>query len=373
MNYNKNLQVNKIYLLRLTILLGFTFTFNLSLIAQGNCTDNNDSLHVNMCRGPYAFSTNRGDCVTGGGVKGGYFTFKPTTTDTFIIKAVASGSNPVIGIRTGACANTITCYNTSNTSTEQVKLLFTAGTNYFIFISRTVSGNFTLDSLCVNPNCTVPICTITGSTGPLCRNSNNVYTAPAGFTYLWSVTGSGTISGANNLQTVNIKAGSTCNDSFTLNLVLTNGSGCSSSCMLKAYVRDSTLPTISCPANTIVACSENLPSGLPFTGTTTDNCPGTQTISFMDVISAQTCNDRYIVTRTYVATDSCNNTKTCVQILTVKDSIAPVINCPINVTINCEASTLPANTGTATATDNCTNTVTNISSADVRTNGSCND
>jgi hypothetical protein len=45
----------------------------------------------------------------------------------------------------------------------------------------------------------------------------------------------------------------------------------------------------------------------------------------------------------------------------------PAITCPVNVTINCEASTAPSNTGTATATDNCTDVVTNITFADSRT------
>ena len=51
------------------------------------------------------------------------------------------------------------------------------------------------------------------------------------------------------------------------------------------------------------------------------------------------------------------------------DTAPPVITCPANVTINCTASTAPANTGMATATDNCgTPTVT---SADVSAAGAC--
>ncbi|MBK9960943.1 MAG: hypothetical protein IPP06_06310 [Saprospiraceae bacterium] len=44
---------------------------------------------------------------------------------------------------------------------------------------------------------------------------------------------------------------------------------------------------------------------------------------------------------------------TCPQSITVRDITAPVITCPIGVTINCQADTSASANLIATATDNC--------------------
>jgi hypothetical protein len=91
--------------------------------------------------------------------------------------------------------------------------------------------------------------------------------------------------------------------------------------------------------------------------TATDNCPGTVAIAFVnDVITAGSCVNRFIVTRTYRATDVCGNSSTCAQTITVNDNTPPVITCPANITQyvdNCSAGTANVSFGGATATDNC--------------------
>ncbi|MBK6381872.1 MAG: hypothetical protein IPF69_00065 [Chitinophagaceae bacterium] len=66
----------------------------------------------------------------------------------------------------------------------------------------------------------------------------------------------------------------------------------------------------------------------------TDNCAGVVTITHIDdVITNQTCPNRYTLTRTYRATDVCGNFSQCTQIITVNDQTAPVITCPANISV----------------------------------------
>ncbi|NOT36256.1 MAG: T9SS type A sorting domain-containing protein, partial [Saprospiraceae bacterium] len=179
-----------------------------------------------------------------------------------------------------------------------------------------------------------------------------------------------------NISSADVRTNGSCNDNYVLARTWTAVDSCnnSNSCVQMITVQDTTRPAIVCPVNVTINCEASTLPANTGTATATDNCTNTVTnLSSADVRTNGSCNDNYVLARTWTAVDSCNNSNSCVQTITVQDTTRPAIVCPVNVTINCEASTLPSNTGTATATDNCTNTVTNISSADVRTNGSCND
>jgi hypothetical protein len=77
-----------------------------------------------------------------------------------------------------------------------------------------------------------------------------------------------------------------------------------------------------------------------------------------------------VTTVTYTVTDASGNTASCSFTVTVIDNQPPAITCPASVTIDCDASALPANTGTATATDNCSPSPV-ITYTDAITPGSC--
>ncbi len=157
---------------------------------------------------------------------------------------------------------------------------------------------------------------------------------------------------------------------ITRTWVATDACGNTSSCIQTIVVDDSIAPVISCPANVTIQCTASTLPANTGTATATDNCDGTPTINFNDVTLGGSCPQEYSITRTWSATDDCGNTGTCVQTIVVDDSVAPVISCPANVTIQCTASTLPANTGSATATDNC-NGAPGVTFNDVTIAGIC--
>ena len=144
----------------------------------------------------------------------------------------------------------------------------------------------------------------------------------------------------------------TCPNRFTITRTyqVTDACGNVVTCAQTITVNDQTPPTITCPGNVSVSCAGQVPQGSNTAAATSDNCGGAVTVTFADVISNQTCANRFTVTRTYTATDACGNVAMCAQTITVNDLTPPTITCPGNVSVSCVP---PADPTTATATDNC--------------------
>jgi len=153
---------------------------------------------------------------------------------------------------------------------------------------------------------------------------------------------------------------------------VTDDGGFSATCEVTYTTIDDTPPTLTCPTGTSVSCTNNIPAASPASVTGTDNCGGNVTVVLVgDVISAQTCANRYTLTRTYRGTDFCGNSATCAQTITVNDITAPSITCPANVVVSCAASVPAPLPATVTASDLCGGTVTVIHVGDVITNQVC--
>ena len=139
--------------------------------------------------------------------------------------------------------------------------------------------------------------------------------------------------------------------SVTRTWIATDDCGNSSTCSRTIVVQDITPPVITCPN---VTSPINCPA-IPVFGaaTATDACDATVDITFSTVTIPGSCPQSFSRIRTWTATDDCGNTSTCSRTIVVQDISPPVITCPADITVVYPASTLPANTGSATATDVC--------------------
>ncbi|MDH3244048.1 MAG: PKD domain-containing protein, partial [Saprospiraceae bacterium] len=75
---------------------------------------------------------------------------------------------------------------------------------------------------------------------------------------------------------------------------------------------------------------------------------------FPPSVTYSTCGSKTI-TLTVTSADGCDSTT---MVTVPGDTDPPVITCPADITVECDESVDPANTGTATATDNCDYTIT---------------
>jgi len=132
----------------------------------------------------------------------------------------------------------------------------------------------------------------------------------------------------------------------------TDDCGNTDDCVQTITITDTTDPTITCPTSVSVQCPGDVPPPDIGSVTVSDDCdPSPVVIHVGDVSDGLTCPET--ITRTYRATDASNNTAECTQTITIDDTIDPVITCPADLTVDCNASTDPSSTGFATATDNC--------------------
>jgi len=134
-------------------------------------------------------------------------------------------------------------------------------------------------------------------------------------------------------------------------------------------VIDTQAPTFSGVPNDVTVQCNAVPA--PASPSASDNCSTSVGISYNQTRTNGNCPDSYLLTRTWTATDACGNVNTATQIITVRDTQAPVFtSVPANVTVQCNS--LPA-VGSASATDNCDASVSIAYSGQSRQDGSCAD
>ncbi len=126
-----------------------------------------------------------------------------------------------------------------------------------------------------------------------------------------------------------------------------------SQCLQTITIEDTTPPQISCPSDITIACNEATDPSFTGTATVTDDCSSSITLTYADAVSAGTCPQESTISRTWTASDEFGNENQCLQIITIMDDIAPLTQCPEDITIAFGQSTDPSNTGMATAVDNC--------------------
>lgn len=142
---------------------------------------------------------------------------------------------------------------------------------------------------------------------------------------------------------------------YPIILWVLDASGNFNFCETYVVIQDNVAPTIVCPANVTIECSNDPDDFLPAalgTATVSDNCPANVTTTYTDVpvSPGYVCGNK---TRTFMAADLSGNTATCVQTINVEDTKPPVFSTlPQNDTISCDNPLVVA--PVLTANDNCT-------------------
>ena len=161
-----------------------------------------------------------------------------------------------------------------------------------------------------------------------------------------------------------------CDNDFvmTRTWTFTDACGNSSSVTQKITVKDTTPPTVDVvPTDTLVACEGDVPP--PPVVTATDNCDEVVAVAAASGINNYICKNQYQIERTWTFTDSCGNSTKVSQIITIKDTIAPVPPAaPNDTTVAC-ADEVPVQP-VLVATDNCDGSITGLPGSST-TPGAC--
>ncbi|MDW3648635.1 MAG: HYR domain-containing protein [Bacteroidia bacterium] len=142
----------------------------------------------------------------------------------------------------------------------------------------------------------------------------------------------------------------------TITHIVFDESGNSDTCTFTITVIDNEDPVITCPANVV----QNVDPGqcgavvfYPGVGVS-DNCSPVQ-VTLISGIGNGNFFPVGTTTETYIATDSSGNTDTCSFTVTINDNIAPVMTCPLDISVSNDPGQCGAvvNYALPAVTDNC--------------------
>ena len=139
-----------------------------------------------------------------------------------------------------------------------------------------------------------------------------------------------------------------CPEVITRTWTVTDASGNSDSQAQTITVQDVSAPTLTIPADLTIDCAASTDPSNTGQATAVDNCDLAPVVSHSD---NQTGTNPVLILRTWMAMDACGNPASSqVQTITLSDTTLPTITAPADVSIDCAASTLPANTGCPSST-----------------------
>jgi len=155
-----------------------------------------------------------------------------------------------------------------------------------------------------------------------------------------------------------------CPNTYTLTRTWTATDNCDNtvSASQVIHVRDTKAPVLSgVPSDINVQCASDVPAEPVVTAK--DNCDSNVQVTLTPVLTAGTCANRFTLRRTWTATDSCGNSNSKSQLITVFDNTPPTITnildnvCmwPPNHNFWCANASEIWNTS-----DNCNGTVKNV-------------
>ncbi len=230
--------------------------------------------------------------------------------------------------------------------------LFPVGVTTNSFVATDSSGNtdtcsFTVsvtDTNSLTINCPA---NVTAYTGAGTCNSTVTYSSP---------TATVTCGSASITQIAGLPSGSSFPFGVTTNtFIATDTFGNADTCSFTVTVLDTISPTVTCPGDlTVSADTGGCTAIVNYAAVTTnDNC-GVVNINQIAGLASGSTFPAGSTVNTFIATDSSGNTDTCSFTVTVIDSIAPVNNCPANVSLPAAAGSCDTTyLFNVTATDNC--------------------
>ena len=236
--------------------------------------------------------------------------------------------------------------------------------------SAAVTVVFTATDACGNSTSTSGTFSVQDNTPPTVPDSPASITVgcAAEIPEMISLTANDNCSGNITVEGINTIELGDCDATYTIKRTWTFRDACNNISTVSQTINvvDTTAPTIAqLPEPSTISCP-NTP--IFAQATATDECGLNFSLTFKDVKTEGNCTGSYSITRTWTAADSCGNSTTASQTITVKDTTGPVFSSlPEPTTISCPNTPVFA---FATATDECGSDFS-LTFNDVKTEGNC--